>query len=237
MKILLTFGILILVFISCTDEKPKITYPENGTDKIEEIKRDSTVIEITDLPIHIDSTQYLIHPIGEFNLYDSRKSGYFSSSNYGSSSLIISTYSNYRISGNLYNLKFENIKTNKIRSLTDKNLIIKSVTFLKDIFDNIEKQILVYRILDKDTNRDKKLDDNDISALYISNIDGTNFTKMTSEFKGLIDWKTIPIMNRLYFRSIEDTNKNGEFDKDDKIYYNFVDLTNKNWNVKKYEPI
>ena len=169
------------------------------------MKKDSTLIEIADLPIHIDSTKYLIHPIGEYEIYNYRgssssSSGYFSSSSYGSGSFDVSRLNSYEITGNLYNLKFEEIESEKNRLLTEKNIRIKSVEFLNEIFKKNGEQILVYRVLDKDTNRDKEIDHSDISTLYISNIDGTKFTKLTAEFHELIDWKVIPIKNRLYFR-------------------------------------
>jgi len=230
-------GFILIFLTSCgNDENPKVSYPENGKFESQELKKDSTLIEIADLPIHIDSTKYLIHPIGEYEIYGSGSS-YFSSSSYGSGSFSVSGHNRYEISGNLYNLKFEEIESETTRLLTDKNIRIKSVRFLNEIFEKTNEQFLVYRILDKDTNRDKKLNDFDISTLYISNIDGTNFTKLTAEFHELIDWNALPIKNRLYFRSIEDSNKNGDFDKEDKISYQFIDLSDKDWIVKQYKPI
>lgn len=237
MKNLVILVFTIIFLTSCgNDEKPKVIYLENGKIENQELKKDSTMIEIADLPIHIDSTKYLIHPIGEYEIYSGSRSSYFSSSGYGSGSFSFSQYRSYEITGNLSNLKFEEIESEVTRMLTDKNIRIKSVRFLNKIFEKTSEQILVYRILDKDTNQDNKLNDFDISTLYISNIDGTKFTKLTTEFHELIDWEVLPIKNRLYFRSIEDSNKNGDFDKEDKISYQFVDLSDKEWKVKQYKP-
>lgn len=222
---------------SCgNNEKPKVIYPEDGNNEIQELKKEATLIEIVDLPIHIDSTYYLIHPIGEYEIYGSR-SNYFSSSRYRSGSFNVARYSKYVISGNLYDLKFEELNFESTTMLTDRNIRIKSVRFLNEIFDKTGAQILVYRVLDKDTNRDIILNGFDIYTLYISNINGKNFTKLTSDFHQLIDWNVIPIKNRLYFRSAEDSNKNGDFDKEDKIYYQYIDLSDKQWKVKHYSPI
>ncbi len=227
--------IAILLLVSCSnEEKPKVIYTN---DKTKELKKDSTLIEIADMPIHIDSTKYLIHPIGEYQLYGSRNKGYFGSSNLGSGNFSISNYNKYEITGNLHNLKFQTLDSENLTQLTNKNIRIQTVTFLRNLFDNTGKQILIYRILDKDTNRDNKLDDNDIKTLYSSNINGSNFTKLTSDFQELIDWKVIDIKNRLYFRSVEDTNKNGEFDKEDKIHYQYVDFSEDKLKVNKYQPI
>ena len=42
--------------------------------------------------------------------------------------------------------------------------------------------------------------------------------------------------NRLYFRCIEDINKNGAFDKNDKVHYHFVNLLADEWKVEVYTP-
>jgi hypothetical protein len=41
----------------------------------------------------------------------------------------------------------------------------------------------------------------------------------------------------LYFRTIEDTNKNGEFDKEDNVHYFYVNLLDKEWKALEYKPI
>ena len=238
MKNIIILGITLIILTSCgNDEKPKVIYPENEEIQTTELKKDSTIIEIADIPIHIDSTKYLIHPIGEYRMYGSRGKVYFGSSSYGSGSFSITNYNRYEITGNLHNLKFQQLDSDNLTSLTTKNIRIKSITFLRDIFDNTKKQILIYRVLDKDTNRDNELDDNDVETLYISNIDGSEFEKLTSEFQELIDWKELGIKNRIYFRSIEDTNKNEEFDKDDKVHYQYVDFNKDKRIVKEYKPI
>jgi hypothetical protein len=53
----------------------------------------------------------------------------------------------------------------------------------------------------------EKLDTSDIKALYLSKISGEKFTKISSDFQELIDWKLIGSNNRLYYRTVEDTNK------------------------------
>ncbi len=217
-------GFVFIFLTSCrVNDKPKVMYTEDEIPENQELKKDSRLMEIADLPIHIYSTEYLIYPIGEYKTYDSG-GDYFSSSSYGSGDFSISEFSRYGISGNLYNLKFEEIESEKTRMLTGKNIRIMSVRFLNEIYDITKEQFLVYRILDKDTNLDKELNNDDISSLYISHIDGTSFTKLTAEFHELIDWNAVAVKNRLYFRSIEDSNKNGDFDNEDKISYQYIKL-------------
>jgi len=87
-----------------------------------------------------------------------------------------------------------------------------------------------------DTNKDGKLDANDIKSLYISEISGNHFMKLSPDFQELIDWNLIEEKNRLYFRTTEDTNKNGDFDKDDTVFYYYVDLLDKEWKINEYKP-
>lgn len=61
--------------------------------------------------------------------------------------------------------------------------------------------------------------------------------KVSADMQELVDWKIIPANGRLYFRTIEDSNKNGEFDKEDELHYNYVDLSGKEWKAVSYSPI
>ncbi|WP_179006150.1 hypothetical protein [Winogradskyella forsetii] len=238
MKNTLILGLTILLFASCGKEnKPKIVHAENNGNEIPELKKDTTFIEISDLPIQIDSTDYLIHPIGDFRIEDNRGKIIYKSSRYGSNNFKISNYGGYRITGDLSNVKFQHIDSEKLSSLTENIIKIKSLSFLRKVFDNTKKQLLVYEVTDKDTNQDGKLDFSDVNTLYISSINGTDFRKLTDNNKELIDWKIIESKNRLYFRTIEDTNKDGEFDKKDIVHYKYVDLNSNNFKITEYNPI
>ena len=64
----------------------------------------------------------------------------------------ISSYGGYKIFGNLSNIKFQHIDSEKLLALTENVIKIKSLTFLKKLFDTTKKQFLVYEVTDKDTN-------------------------------------------------------------------------------------
>ena len=146
-------------------------------------------------------------------------------------------YGENEITGYLQNVKFQEIGSDSIKALTDKPILIQTATYLKSVSDKTKQQVLVYSLADMDTNKDGKLDTNDIKSLYISEISGNRFTKVSTDFQELIDWNLIESKNRLYFRTIEDTNKNGQFDKNDVIHYHYLDLSNKGWKVFDYNPI
>ena len=226
-----------VVLVACKQEKetPKVIYEEpknnNNSRAI-----DTTSIKIADLPIHMEGTKYLIHPVGDVRVYDDFSKVYGSSKT-NTVSYAISNYNRFEITGYFENLKFQHIDSTNVKALTDEKIQIQTVTYLDRIAANTKKQILVYSVVDKDTNKDKKVDQNDIKSLYISNIDGSNFTKLTEDYLEFIDWNIIEAQNRLYFRCIEDINKNGAFDKNDKVHYHYVNLLDAEWKVEAYMPI
>jgi hypothetical protein len=224
-----------LSFFSCKKEveKPKVIY-ENPSKVAAVTKIDTNKIALADLPIQMEGTNYLLFPIGELRGSDKN---YDSSSRGNQLGYKVSNYSEYQITGFIRNLKFQQIGKDSIKSLTDKNMYIQSITYLKTIADKTKQQILLYVLEDMDTNKDVKLDDNDIKSLYLSDISGNRFTKISLDFQELIDWKVVESTNRLYYRTIEDTNKNGEFDKNDQVHYYFIELSNKEWKSIEYHPI
>lgn len=232
------FSISILFLASCKKEveKPKVIY--DATNKAKGVtKVDSAQVSIADLPIQMEGTDYLIHPIADLRVYERG-----TKSRYGSSSVIdlsftISNYGENEITGYLQNIKFQKIGSDSIRPLTDKPALIQTATYLKSVSDRARKQVMVYTMYDVDTNRDGRLDSSDIKALYLSDISGARFTKVSADLQELIDWSLIESTNRLYFRTVEDTNKNGQFDKNDVLHYNYIDLSNSEWKVATYMPI
>ncbi|WP_395043773.1 hypothetical protein [Flavobacterium sp.] len=231
--ILLSFFTLL---VSCKEEveKPKVIY-ENASKPKEELKVDASKILLADLPLQMEGTSVLLFPIGEFSISDSRSKVKYSGSD--RESFVVSNSSEFEITGYLSNFKFQQIGSDSLTVLTDKPVLIERVTYLKTFADKTKKQLLVYVLEDMDSNKDEKLDSNDIKNLYISDVSGKNFTKLSVEYQELIDWNIIDSQNRLYFRTIEDINKNGDFDKDDKVHYQFVDLLSKDWKVQEYNPI
>ncbi|MDN3677910.1 hypothetical protein QWY90_11375 [Flavobacterium paronense] len=237
MKIYFLYIALFFVglFSSCKKEeveKPKVTYETTSKVKTQAVV-DTNQIEVADLPINMEGTNVLIHPIG---VISGNGKGIKSSSD-SEESFTVSNYGEYQITGYLKNLKFQEIGKDTIYALTDKQILIETATYLKTFADKSKQQLLVYSLADMDTNKDGKLDSNDIKSLYISTISGQKFTKLSADFQELVDWKIIESKNLLYFRTIEDTNKNGEFDAKDSLQYHFVNLLDKDWKVTRYNPI
>lgn len=239
-SILYTINFLFCVLVSCTQKeeaKPKVIYKEKEV-VTTEVKRDTTILKVSDLPVYMEGTKYLIFPIGDIRIYDGSKSGSYGNSKTNSSiSYAISNYNRFEITGYFENLKFQHIDSSKFRTLTDKVLQIQTATYLSTVANKTSKKILVYTITDADTNGDRKIDANDIKSLYISGVDGTKFKKLSHDYQELIDWNVVEAVNRLYFRATEDINKNGVFDNFDKLHYYYVNLSDSDWQVFEYDAV
>ena len=231
--------VIIGTVVSCRDEvqkQPKVIYDASNKAKVV-AKTDSTQIEVADLPIQMEGTNYLIHPVGDLRVYERGTKSRYGSSSVNDLSFTISNLGEYEITGYLQNLKFQKTDSDSIRPLSDKPVLILTATYLKPVADKTKNQIMVYTLADADTNKDGKIDSGDIKTLYLSNISGEHFTKISEDFQELVDWSLIESKSRLYFRTIEDTNQNGQFDKNDVLHYNYIDLASKKWEVKAYKPI
>ncbi len=228
---------IIGTLISCREEvqKPKVSY--DVSNKVSVTKADTTQIEIEDLPIQMEGTDYLIHPVGDLRVFERGSKARFGSSSVNDVSFTISNLGEYEITGYLQNLKFQKVDSDSIHALSDKPILILTATYLKTVADKTQNKVMVYTLTDSDTNKDGKIDTSDIKTLYLSNISGENFTKVSADLEELVDWNLIESKNRLYFRTIEDTNQNGQFDKNDVLHYNYIDLASKKWEVKSYKPI
>lgn len=232
---------IFLVFGACKQEteKPKVSYKEEssstvGTETVKEKER-AEDIRIADLPVLMGQSNYLIHPVGEVRVYSyTSKSGM---SKVSQTSYTVSNYAPFELTGYLENLMFQHKDSLEIRPLTDAKIQIQSVTYLNTIAEKFKKNILVYSIFDADTNRDGKIDSNDIKTLYISRSNGKSFKRLSENLHEVLDWTVIDAQNRLYFRTIEDINKNGAFDKDDNVNYYYINLLDKDWEVISYDPL
>ncbi len=234
--ILLAVSLAALVSCKNETETPKVIYEnKKNTAEVQYQKIDSTEIKIADLPIKFSGTNYLLHPIGNVRVYNTGSSRSGSSKINNQFSYKISNYSTPEITGFITNVMFQHKDSLELKPLTANRMEILSINYLDELALKTNKQFLVYTLVDVDTNKDGKYDDNDIKTLYISKINGTKFTKLTTDLHELLDWQVID--EKLYFRSIEDINKNGEFDSKDAVHYAVVNLLNDEWKPEVYNPL
>ncbi|MFY7987331.1 MAG: hypothetical protein ACOVNP_00500, partial [Flavobacterium sp.] len=137
-RILFTFS-LVATLMSCKEETetPKVIY-EEGKTKVEAEVKDTSSIKVADLPILMEGTKYLIHPVGDVRVYDSNSKVYGSSKT-NQVSYAISNYNRYEITGYFDNLNFQHIDSTTIKPLTDKKIQIQTATFLDGIAAKTKK--------------------------------------------------------------------------------------------------
>ncbi|PKB43309.1 hypothetical protein AX016_1503 [Cellulophaga sp. RHA19] len=238
MKKIITSTLMLTLLISSCDKKVIEKQTELKSNQQEIINSENK--KIADLPFQIDSitTQILIHPIISIDK-DSEK--YINRSSYKNNNIINQGISQYGdvINGNIVNLKFEALNTNKLIALSSKDIKITSITFLRDIYNETNKEILLYSITDTDTNYDKQIDHKDEATLYISYIDGSKFKRLSLTTKDIVhQYKFTLNKQRLYFNTLVDINKDGTLTTpQDKLHYGFVALLSDNLDITHYNPI
>lgn len=225
------------LFYSCREERPKINHEAvDTTSMVDDRIKDTTKILVSELPIKFDSTDILLFGI---ELVDLRERGGYSkigSGSYGSSDIESPYFNSDNFTGDFINIVFLDKNGNE-NKLTDKKVKIRSVNFLRDIFKKTKTGYLLYSVSDRDSNGDKELNYLDLEALYISKIDGSDFRKLTKELHEFYDWSLIQGENRIYFRTLEDKNKDGELNNNDKFHYYFIDFSGDKYAVTEYNPV
>ena len=96
----------IVLLVSCKEQEqptPKVIY-EEAKNTEEPKKIDSTSIKIADLPILMEGTKFLIHPVGDIRVYDDYSKVYGSSKT-NQVSYAISNYNRFELTGYFENLK------------------------------------------------------------------------------------------------------------------------------------
>lgn len=233
MKYNITLLIIIITLSACTKRDNRKVIETSETPS--EVKKEQNTVDIADLPIYIDSTNYMIHPIGNYKIQKSR-SKYYSGDSFYSGDYRVANYNGYKIAGDLSNVKFQNINSDVLKPLTNEVIKIHQISFLFKIFKETKNGYYVYDIIDEDTNSNGKLDQKDLKSLYISNSDGSNFKRLSPQLHDLVQWKEMSINKKLFFKTIEDTDGNGEFDKKDTMHYFYLNLDNLDDKVVEYFP-
>jgi hypothetical protein len=225
------------LFCSCGQDKPKINHEAVDTTSVVDNRiKDTTKILVSELPIKFDSTDVLLFAIGLVDLQERGGYSKIGSDSYSSSDIASTYFNRDKLIGNFFNIVFQDQSGNE-KKLTDKKIKIRNVYFLRDIFKKTKKGYLLYSISDRDSNGDENLNHSDLEALYISKIDGSDFKKLTKELHEFYDWTIIKGENRIYFRTLEDKNKDGELKNNDKFHYYFIDFSGDKYSVTEYNPV
>jgi hypothetical protein len=228
------------ILVSCGQGKPTIDYNRGSVDTtsvLDESIKDTTKILVSELPITFDSTDILLFGIRLVDLQERGGYSKMGSSSSGSSDYGSSHLNGDNLRGSFVNIVFHDRTGDSERKLTDKKMEIREVNFLRGIFRKTKTGYLLYSISDRDSNGDKELNDGDLEALYISKVDGSDFKKLTKELHELYDWRLIAGDSRIYFRTLEDKNKDGELNNKDKFHYYYIDFSGDKYAISEYNPM
>ncbi|MBE9215105.1 hypothetical protein IQ247_20970 [Plectonema cf. radiosum LEGE 06105] len=137
----------------------------------------------------------------------------FPDANQGEKSWIEKSSRSYEDRQDIYNIIFYSKKDASTNALLDKKAIIKS-------FDLIERKATaepiqrfwLYRIIQKDTNEDKKLDYQDATIGYLSDLSGRNLQQITPDNTQLNSWIVVQSTGAIFLEITKDTNKDQKFD-------------------------
>ncbi|MGM9478448.1 hypothetical protein ACS5PU_18630 [Pedobacter sp. GSP4] len=209
MKKLISLGLLssALLTLACTEESKTVSVNETSTTKTKvypKIKYDS--------PIIVDKTDMLIYPL-RLNSDDEES---------------------YKREANTahWNLVFYNTISGQNELLTKEKIIINSFSIgqaekASNHPATLSDQFIYYNITDSDYDGDKKLTSKDPSKLYISNLEGKSFTRISPNNYELSSWKIDDKHDLILMNLTKDSNGDKEFNDEDEVEYFVYSLKTK----------
>ncbi|MGB6301465.1 MAG: hypothetical protein WBF90_35510 [Rivularia sp. (in: cyanobacteria)] len=114
---------------------------------------------------------------------------------------------------NIYNLIFYSKKDASTNYLLDKKAIIKSFDLIeKKTIGQPVKRFWLYRIIEKDTNKDNKLNNRDATIGYLSDLSGRNLQQITPENTQLNNWNVVQSTGAIFLEITKDTDNDRKYD-------------------------
>ncbi len=215
---------LFLVFLcasflaACGDENQEVNLQES-------LKKDTAVKSqqiIFAEPQSVDSSPIVIYPL------------MLQTESYGGSS-----YGSGRGGerGGYWNLVFYNTETQRQTLLTaDKKIFIHSINLespssssgsSKSLWAggiNVYRNNIIYTAVANDYNRNKKLDEDDPTYLFVSNRDGTSFRQISPDAYSINSWEAVEGTTKIIMQGKRDDNLDKEFNDDDPSVPLVVDI-------------
>ncbi len=142
---------------------------------------------------------------------------------------------------NLVNVSLKNTKTQKVSSLFDTPVLIKTLyipSFSNDTLFNVPVQRNYYLVsaYDEDTNKDGFINAKDLRRFYLFNLAGDlkeslipeNYSVVSSEYDCANDY--------MYVFAQLDEDENGQCDETESVHVFWIDLKNPRNNGQQYKP-
>ncbi|MEH2280524.1 MAG: hypothetical protein V7K90_04140 [Nostoc sp.] len=125
----------------------------------------------------------------------------------------------------LYNIIFYQKQNGEAHPLLNKKAIITSFDLLEvKTANKPTTRVWLYKIIDQDTNTDKKLNGEDATIGYLSDLSGKNIQQITPDNTRIISWIVVPSQNAIFLKIIKDSDNNKKFTEEDKTNFVRVNL-------------
>lgn len=205
--------LLTIIVLSCNNRRENIQIIDNKN--LNEKQKDSILNEYNfkySRIVFVDSIEKIIIPITtQKDIGGSRLSKVSYKEDY--------SYSEY------WNLIFYDIKSGKTKLLTNKKTRIYDFETNLNNVGTILKNSVLYKICDTDFNLDKKLNFEDTIQLFISNVDGENFKRISPSDENLIEYQIVPNTDKIIFKTSRDVNNDKVFNEKDEVIWYLIDLS------------
>ncbi|WP_242045715.1 MULTISPECIES: hypothetical protein [unclassified Calothrix] len=206
--------ITLAIFIATT----AFSCESTETKKIEQTQANNT-IQPTPQPnvnygelIIKEQSEYLMIPVISTEQKSDKNTNYSLSRNYEKYNLI-------------YNFIFYHKQEQSTHILFNKKVIINAYDFLETkAVGKPPTKLWLYRVIEQDTNGDKKLNYEDAIVGYISDLSGKNLTQVTPNNHQIQNWVIIPSQNALFLKIIKDSDNDKKFTAKDKTNFLRVSL-------------
>lgn len=131
----------------------------------------------------------------------------------------------YSKEAKLHNFIFYHKQDGATHLLLNKKAIINSFDFLETkLAGRTPTRFWLYKILEQDTNADKKLNYEDAIVGYISDLSGKNLIQITPNNTQILNWVIISSQNALFLKIIKDSDNDKQFTERDKRNFIRVNL-------------
>ncbi len=137
----------------------------------------------------------------------------------------LSVSRSYGKSSSLYNIVFYRKQDGEAHLLLNKKALINSFDFLEVKTTNqAVTRIWLYKIIDQDTNGDKKINTDDAIVGYISDLSGKNLQQITPNNTQVLNWVVVPSQNAIFIKILKDSNNDKKFSAEDNTNFVRVNL-------------